>query len=88
MLFCDKFEPRKKLCNSFVLKAGDSEEMFMLRVAKVLLLFRLNRYTHSNGTYFAFLEYIECTPAQDELRCVCECVLQTRKSTALLGKRN
>lgn len=59
---CHKFGRSKDMQNTLVLVAHYSEEWFLLTVAKVILLFRLNTQTDISEIEYVCQQYIDCQP--------------------------
>lgn len=60
------FEPSRRVLNRFVLIVSDWGQGYVLWLAKVLLLFRLNTRLNSAGAEYVFLQCVGYTLAAGE----------------------
>lgn len=79
--------------NSFVLISGSGVDRSLICVARVLLLFRLDSDINTSRTKYVFLQYMQYTPALDEVDEVLRSVLLRWSATdaedrSYVGGRN
>lgn len=67
MLSFDRFGASNRKQNSFLSITSDAEKAFVLCVAKLRLLFRLNFKTDSIEKETVYLQYVECAPAVNDV---------------------
>lgn len=63
----DKFSPRERTENSFVLVTNDRAKPSMLDLANVFRLLRLNTQDNRGRNEYIFLQYMECTATLHEV---------------------